>query len=164
MASSGMLRHVALVRTYVSEELSCSIIRVTRIGELGTMLAVTSNRRMLRRNTKSRATGHNIPEDAILRLNNFMFCKGLWNFNIKPGVSVSNYLFSLDISGIHFLILSVSYGTTDYLLSSPIKMHRKWFSQQHDLYNCTGKLNWLQICNISHMLLNKYIEYFKLLQ
>jgi hypothetical protein len=42
-----MLRHVALVRTDVSEELSASIIRVTRIGELGT-LAVTSNRRTLR--------------------------------------------------------------------------------------------------------------------
>jgi hypothetical protein len=38
----GMLRCVALVRTYVSGELSASIIRVTRINELGT-LAVTSN-------------------------------------------------------------------------------------------------------------------------
>jgi hypothetical protein len=36
-----MLRRVALVRTDVSEELSASIIRVTRIGELGTTLAVT---------------------------------------------------------------------------------------------------------------------------
>jgi hypothetical protein len=34
MASSGMLRSVALVRTDLSEELSASIIRVTRIGEL----------------------------------------------------------------------------------------------------------------------------------
>jgi hypothetical protein len=42
MVSSGMLRHVALVRTYVLEELSTTIIMVTRIGELGT-LAVTSN-------------------------------------------------------------------------------------------------------------------------
>jgi hypothetical protein len=40
MASSGMLRHVALVRTDVSDELSASFIRVTRIHELGTMLAV----------------------------------------------------------------------------------------------------------------------------
>jgi hypothetical protein len=45
MASSGMLRGVALVRTDVSEESSASFIRVTRIGELGTTLAVTSNRR-----------------------------------------------------------------------------------------------------------------------
>jgi hypothetical protein len=50
MASSGMLPHVALVRTDVSEELSASFIRVIRIGELGTTLAVTSNRCMLRRN------------------------------------------------------------------------------------------------------------------
>jgi hypothetical protein len=40
----GMLRRVALVRTDVSEELSASFIRVTRIDELGTTLAVTSNR------------------------------------------------------------------------------------------------------------------------
>jgi hypothetical protein len=42
MASSGILRRVALVRTDVSEELNASIIRVTRIGEVGTTLAVTS--------------------------------------------------------------------------------------------------------------------------
>jgi hypothetical protein len=34
MASSGMLRRVALVRTDVSEEPSAYIIRMTRIGEL----------------------------------------------------------------------------------------------------------------------------------
>jgi hypothetical protein len=43
MASSGMIRHAAVVRTDVSEELSAYFIRVTRIGELGTRLAVTSN-------------------------------------------------------------------------------------------------------------------------
>jgi hypothetical protein len=44
MPSSGMLRSVALVRTDVSEERSASIIRMTRIGELGKILAITSNR------------------------------------------------------------------------------------------------------------------------
>jgi hypothetical protein len=43
MASSGILSRVALVRTNVSEELSAFFIRVTRLGELGTTLAVTSN-------------------------------------------------------------------------------------------------------------------------
>jgi hypothetical protein len=61
MASSEILRRVALEITDVSEELRASSIRVTRIGELGTRLAVTSNRRTLRRNTR-----RNIPEDAIL--------------------------------------------------------------------------------------------------
>jgi hypothetical protein len=41
MVSSGMLRRAALVRTDVSEEFSASIM-VTRIGEVGTTLALTS--------------------------------------------------------------------------------------------------------------------------
>jgi hypothetical protein len=48
MVSSGMLRRVVLVRTDVSEELSASFIGVTRIGELGRTLAVTSNRSSVR--------------------------------------------------------------------------------------------------------------------
>jgi hypothetical protein len=42
-----MPRGAALVRTDVSEELIASIIKVTRIDELGTALAVTSNRSTL---------------------------------------------------------------------------------------------------------------------
>jgi hypothetical protein len=88
MPSSGMLCHVALVRTDVSEELSASIIRVTRIVELGTTLAATSNRRTVtasvvpsspilvalmkealsssETSVLARATRRNIPEDTIL--------------------------------------------------------------------------------------------------
>jgi hypothetical protein len=44
-------RCVALVRTDVSEEPSASFIRVTRICELGTTLAGTSNQHTMRRNT-----------------------------------------------------------------------------------------------------------------
>jgi hypothetical protein len=42
MSSSGMLRRMAVVKTYISEERSASIIRVTRLGDLVT-LAVTSS-------------------------------------------------------------------------------------------------------------------------
>jgi hypothetical protein len=51
MVSSGLLRRVALVGTEVSEEPGASFIRVTKIDELGTTQAATSNRRTLRRNT-----------------------------------------------------------------------------------------------------------------
>jgi hypothetical protein len=77
MLSSEMLRRMALVRTDVSEELSASFIRVTRISELGTTLAVTSNRLTLRRNAMealnssemsvlTRPKWCNIPGDGVL--------------------------------------------------------------------------------------------------
>jgi hypothetical protein len=43
MPFSEMLGRVALIRTNISEELNASIIRVTKIGELGTTSAATSN-------------------------------------------------------------------------------------------------------------------------
>jgi hypothetical protein len=47
MPFSWMLYRVPLVRTEVLEESIASIFRVTRIGELGTTLAVTSNPKLL---------------------------------------------------------------------------------------------------------------------
>jgi hypothetical protein len=67
-----MLRHVALVRTDNSEEISASIIRVKRICELGTTLEVilvTMMMEALRFSEMSvftRATWPNFPEDGIL--------------------------------------------------------------------------------------------------
>jgi hypothetical protein len=79
--SSAMLRRVALVRTDVSEEHSASIFRVTKIGELGTTLAVTSivpsspilvilmmeALHSSETSVLTRAAWHNIPEDGILQ-------------------------------------------------------------------------------------------------
>jgi hypothetical protein len=53
-----MLCRVDLVRTDDSEAYSASIVKVTRIGELGTTLQISSYQRTLRSNT--------IPEDRIL--------------------------------------------------------------------------------------------------
>jgi hypothetical protein len=67
MPSSGMLRGVALVRSDVSEELRASIIRVTRIRELGKELAVTSNGSTLRRNISANVVS-NSPVLVILMM------------------------------------------------------------------------------------------------
>jgi hypothetical protein len=59
MASSGMLRRVALVRTDVSEERNASIIRVRRICELGILVFLRSVRRLL-------LTANVVPSSSIL--------------------------------------------------------------------------------------------------
>jgi hypothetical protein len=64
MPSSRMLRRVALVRTDVSKELSASIVRVTRIGQLGQTLKLTSNRITLRTSVASYANV--VPSSPIL--------------------------------------------------------------------------------------------------
>jgi hypothetical protein len=66
MVSSGMLRRVALVRTDVSEELSVSFIRATRISEPGTTLAVTNNRRTRRSVRQLLVTASVVPTSPIL--------------------------------------------------------------------------------------------------
>jgi hypothetical protein len=61
-----MLRRVALVRTDVSEEPSASFIRVTRIGELGTTQAATSNFVFLRSVCRLLVATYVVPSSLIL--------------------------------------------------------------------------------------------------
>jgi hypothetical protein len=59
---------MALVRTDVSKELSASIVRVTRIGELDTTLAVTTDPlNFSETSVLTRATRRNVPEEGILQ-------------------------------------------------------------------------------------------------
>jgi hypothetical protein len=60
-----MIGHMAHVRTDISEGHIASIIRVTRIGELGT-LAVTSNRGTLPTFTLRLLVTANVPSSPIL--------------------------------------------------------------------------------------------------
>jgi pantoate kinase len=78
MPSSDMLRRVALVRNDVSEELTASIFKVTRINELGKLLAdVVLSSPILdtlmmealsfsETSFLTRVIRHNIPEDSII--------------------------------------------------------------------------------------------------
>jgi hypothetical protein len=86
MTSSGMLRRVALVRTDVSEELSASFINVTRIGELGTTLTVTSNRRTPLRCVTSQKTPFFIV--TAVKTSDLTWC---WGCYWGPPVSGDTY-------------------------------------------------------------------------
>jgi hypothetical protein len=86
IASSGTLRRVALVRTDVSEELSASIIRVTRIGELRTLMmeALSSSETSV----LTRVTLRNTPEDAILHSHR---CENLKSFMRLTAVRIRRF-------------------------------------------------------------------------
>jgi hypothetical protein len=122
MVSSGLLRRVALVRTNVSEESGASFIRVTKIGELGTTQAATSNRRTLRRNFSSETsvltsvTRHNILEDAII----YSHRRG----NLKAYIFQSSSFTQYSAASSIFLRISSSYKQS----FSTLYVHSEWGS------------------------------------
>jgi hypothetical protein len=61
-----MLGRVALVRTVVSEERRASIIRVTRIGELGRTLASLATEAVFLRSVRRLLVMANLPSSSIL--------------------------------------------------------------------------------------------------
>jgi hypothetical protein len=107
MVSAGLLRHVALVRTDVSVELSASFIRVIRICRLlvtasvvpSSPILVTVMKEALSSSETSvltRATWRNIPEDTILhshRCENLKsyVCSGSSDQSICTTIIATNY-------------------------------------------------------------------------
>jgi hypothetical protein len=97
-----MLRRVALVTTDVSKELSASFIRVTRIGELGTTLAVTSNWHTLRKNVDFPVSDTDLlpmlyrnmlmhqPSGNLKNENNSFIKQAIYNNNININNDKSN--------------------------------------------------------------------------
>jgi hypothetical protein len=115
MPSLVMLHRVALVLTDVSEEPRACIIRMTRIGELGTTLSVTSNRLTLRRNTTSvltRATRRNIPGDGILHSH----C----HETLKSYIELTDWDLSRrrDVSPVRYELVFISHKTTFFIVTA----------------------------------------------
>jgi hypothetical protein len=102
-----MLRRVTLVRADVSEELNTSIVRVRRIGELGTTIAVASNRRTLKKSTLRISSFHRV---LPVRVPTKVLC---FICLLYP-----NYIPTVDGGSYHYLVLSGSKVAIDSTFAS----------------------------------------------
>jgi hypothetical protein len=94
-----MLRHAALLRFDFSKEHSVTITRVTRIDELGKMLALTINRCTLRRsnihalppyrNRSTKWNSRNRHNTAQRRESDTT--KGIWNISLTVMINYQNF-------------------------------------------------------------------------
>jgi hypothetical protein len=105
-----MLRRGALVRTAALDELSASFIRVTRIDGLGTTLAVTSNRRTLRRRYSSSETSiHHLGPEKERWIQENDGCGRLYKIGVFQGPQILN-----DVSGKTIHQGRIEYTKTEY--------------------------------------------------
>jgi enoyl-[acyl-carrier-protein] reductase (NADH) len=114
---------VDLVRTDVSEELNAFFIRVTRIDELGTTFAITSNRRTLRRNTLLTFQKHWIIKVETLQI------KPLSKFELNIAVQFGS---------LHILKHSISFEmqrvfTLDFWILSIVRYYKHYKIPFRDL-------------------------------
>jgi hypothetical protein len=113
---------VALVRTDISEELSASFIRVTRISELGTALAIIINQCMLRRNTKCKESTKKYKWHFHKEELPYQWVKSI----IVPIYKKSN---ETDCNNYHGIsLLSTSYKILCNILLSRFNAHMDWGS------------------------------------
>jgi hypothetical protein len=105
MVFSGMLRRVTLVRTDVSEELSTSFIRATRICELGTTLALASNRRTFLRSVRRLLVTARVPSSPIVVT---LMKEALrWFLHEPHGVTSQKIPFFFVVYGLYVIIIII---------------------------------------------------------
>jgi hypothetical protein len=118
-----MLRRVVLVRTDVSEELSTSFIRLTRICELATTLDVSSNRRTLR--------SRKVPPKRLFLQEPLGVTSQKTPFFIVTAVKTSNLTLTSPFSAHRIILIMYSDRAIHQLILScaqSVKQHQMWKS------------------------------------
>jgi hypothetical protein len=123
MASSGTLCRVALVIPDVSEDLSSSFIRETRIGELGSTLLVSLMKEALcsfETPALTWATRSNIPEEAILHCH---CCENLKSYMV---VTMMHIIFTITLCRLCPQSRILKIGECNVTETGSVSMFRWW--------------------------------------